>query len=40
MGIYDIIMGKGIIIPVKLFVIRYLKEIDEIFNDGENEEQF
>ena len=40
MGIYNIIMGKGIIIPVKQFVIQYLKEIEGIFNEGEDEQEF
>ncbi len=40
MGIYDIIMGKGIIIPVKLFVIQYSKEIEGIFEEGEDEVEF
>ena len=32
-------MGKGIIIPVKIFVKRYLAQIQEIYTDGDDEVQ-
>jgi hypothetical protein len=33
MGVYDIYMGKGIILPVSVFVRRFLKEIQELTAD-------
>lgn len=40
MGIYELFLGKGIIVPVKTFVRKYLDEINAIFTDGEDDEEF
>lgn len=37
MGIYSICLGKGIMIPVKMFVLKYLDEINETYEDGDDE---
>ena len=33
MGVYNICMGKGIVVPVNLFVAKYRKEVEECYKD-------
>ena len=33
MGVCDIYMGKGIVVPVNLFVAKYRKEVEECYKD-------
>ena len=37
MGIYDILLGKGVIIPVKIFVRCFLDEVKEKYEENEDE---
>ena len=38
MGIYDIYIGKGIIVPVKIFVKKYLKYIPKNCDEYDDED--
>lgn len=33
MGVYSIFMGKGIVVPVNLFVAKYRKEVEELYKN-------
>ena len=39
MGVYEIYMGKGIIVPIKVFVRKFHKEIEEIYKENHDEQE-
>ena len=38
MGVYNICMGKGIVVPIKLFVQKFKKEVEEFHREGYEQE--
>lgn len=40
MGIYELFLGKGIILPVKMFVRKYLEEVNIALANDEDEDEY